>query len=657
MDVAHRSLRRPGAVAVPLLAAGLLSWPVGAWLLGLVLRPTASGGTLLFGVVGLSEEPSEYLGQAVGLRVLVSSSLFALGALAAVWPSMTARMSATAASDRSGAVFAAGLVVLLAVIYLPAGTVWYPSHDFLDSEFVYKVLRGDSPGWFDLDHVIEPLMGGIPLSAFGLSDVNPLLNLYVVLDPFLAFSVGEIVARLAAFVGMYLLLSRHLITSRTAPVTIPGAVATLFALLPFWEHQTATIAFQPLHVVAILALRDGASRMRWLPVAAVYPLVADGLRGGILLVALPLLLVLWDATHERRAEARNLLLPAILTIAVAMVGLIRPAHLILATDFVSHRTDWPTATAPLVDAGSAGGFLRELGSLLLLGQYHMGGGPFLLPVLSLALLVGMLMLRASSKPMTRPRMPLLSMFAATVALVSVISAAEESGLTNIAGVFPIPLRVSRVVALAPSLWLIILALSLERLAALGRRRLVAVLLVGTVAQAALGAFGLIPKLTGGRAEPIGSAATAGPPSNMRDYYRLEQYQQVSELLGADATVVSFDIDPMIAAFHGISTLDGYSFNYPLEHKRRFRAIISGELDRDRERREYFDDFGSRAYLFFAERAGGELFLDFCAAAEMGATHVIARGLEPVDGVLASVGAIDDVAVLRLAEPCEGAGDG
>lgn len=644
---------RVGArISLLLVTAGFAAWPIGRLLLEFVLQSEDSGGTLLLGFGPLAQRPADYLAQAVGIRILVSATLVGLGLLAALWPRLSSLPAPFAAADRLGAVLAVALGVLLAVIYLPAGSVWYPSHDFLDSEFVYKALRGQSPGWFDLDHSIASLMGGIPLSAFGFSDLNPLVNLYVVLDPFLAFTLSEIVSRLTAFAGMYLLLSRHVLVGRVYPAAIPGSVALLFALLPYWEHQTATIAFQPLHIVSLLALRAGASRLRWLPVAVIYPLVADGLRGGLLLVGAPLLMAALDVARGRQAEARNLVVPSVVTGGLALLSLIRPAHLILATDFVSHRSDWPVASAPVFHADAALDFISELGRLLIFGQYHMGGGPFLLPIISAALVLTLARPSQSVANSTvRAGTPLALVLTTGILIVSVISAAEESGFTNMAGAFPIPLRISRIIAFAPLLWMLVLAWCMTRLAQTGRKGLVRLLLIGVVVQATVGAFGLIPKLTGGRAEPLGSASSAGPPSHMRDYFRLEQFEAVASTLGENAVVVSFDIDPMIAAFNGIATLDGYAFNYPIEHKRRFRTIIAEELNRDPGLRRYFDDFGSRAYLFFSEHAGGEFFIDFCAAAAIGATHVIARGPESSIGTLVPVGRVGDLTVHRIAEPC------
>ena len=44
-------------------------------------------------------------------------------------------------------------------------------------------------------------------------------------------------------------------------------------------------------------------------------------------------------------------------------------------------------------------------------------------------------------------------------------------------------------------------------------------------------------------------------------------------------------------------MDGYSNNYPLEYKHRFRKAIARELEKNEQTRLYFDEWGNRCYLF------------------------------------------------------------
>ena len=61
--------------------------------------------------------------------------------------------------------------------------------------------------------------------------------------------------------------------------------------------------------------------------------------------------------------------------------------------------------------------------------------------------------------------------------------------------------------------------------------------------------------------------------------------------------VAYGIDPGILAYSGISTLDGCLSYYPLDYKEQFRKIIAPALALNQDSREYFDDWGARAYLY------------------------------------------------------------
>ena len=96
----------------------------------------------------------------------------------------------------------------------------------------------------------------------------------------------------------------------------------------------------------------------------------------------------------------------------------------------------------------------------------------------------------------------------------------------------------------------------------------------------------------------------------RDYYAIGVMEQVREFLDGytgksvdEYRVVSLGIDPAAALYHGFYCLDGYSNYYPLEYKKRFREIISPELERSEYLRQYFDNWGNRCYLFSSECPG------------------------------------------------------
>lgn len=98
--------------------------------------------------------------------------------------------------------------------------------------------------------------------------------------------------------------------------------------------------------------------------------------------------------------------------------------------------------------------------------------------------------------------------------------------------------------------------------------------------------------------------------SFRDYYAVDVLDQVREYIREqfgqepeDYRVVSLGIDPAAALYHGFYCLDGYSNNYSLEYKHRFREIIAPELDKSEYLTDSFDHWGNRCYLFSAECPG------------------------------------------------------
>ena len=77
-------------------------------------------------------------------------------------------------------------------------------------------------------------------------------------------------------------------------------------------------------------------------------------------------------------------------------------------------------------------------------------------------------------------------------------------------------------------------------------------------------------------------------------------EEIDDAIGRDKStyrVAHLGISPAPALMHGFYTVDGYSNNYPLEYKHRFREVIAPEIEKNEEVRVYFDTWGNRCYLF------------------------------------------------------------
>lgn len=84
------------------------------------------------------------------------------------------------------------------------------------------------------------------------------------------------------------------------------------------------------------------------------------------------------------------------------------------------------------------------------------------------------------------------------------------------------------------------------------------------------------------------------------YYAEDLMQVLEDVIDRDMStyrIAHLGMSPAPALMHGFYTVDGYSNNYPLEYKHRFRQVIAKELEKNEQTRLYFDWWGSRCYLF------------------------------------------------------------
>lgn len=89
----------------------------------------------------------------------------------------------------------------------------------------------------------------------------------------------------------------------------------------------------------------------------------------------------------------------------------------------------------------------------------------------------------------------------------------------------------------------------------------------------------------------------------KSFYAEDLMQELEDAIGEDMSsyrVAHLGINPAPALMHGFYTVDGYSNNYPLEYKHKFRRVIERELEKSPETAGYFDTWGSRCYLFNSE---------------------------------------------------------
>lgn len=504
-------------------------------------------------------------------------------------------------------------------------------HDNLDSVVVWQKVVVESGLLFGAnDSVVDSMMGGIPRAYFD-SELNVFSLLNALLSPFHAYVANAAAILCVAYVGMWLLVKGHLL-DREAPgrLLIAHGVAASFALLPHWPGGGLSVAGTPLLLNAFLNLRRGELRLRasapdWLVIAA-FPFYSSI----VLCFAVYLLFGAVMIADLMRGTWRWRPVGAVvgLTLAYAIVEHRLLAMTLSGGDHPAHRIEFQTKLVSLAQGA------RDALNIFEWGQYH---APSLhtmvvLPVVLLAAVLG----KCSGRSTTR-----LWTIIAGLAVTSLIY-----GVLNLAALEPLRAHVTllrtfnfgRVHWLQPLLWYAAFATALGLLECRLRGRAAWILLPIGLQVAVVLSQAQKESRIGGRSIPFSS------------FYAPEVFRQIESFIGlplASYRVVSVGMHPAVAQYNGFRTLDGYLPNYPLRYKHEFREIIAPELARDAALRSYFDDWGSRAYVFSSELQQGcralctkevqaevrELRLDTLALLERGARFVLsAVPIRTADGL-------------------------
>ncbi|MCM1127528.1 MAG: DUF6044 family protein [Lachnospiraceae bacterium] len=90
----------------------------------------------------------------------------------------------------------------------------------------------------------------------------------------------------------------------------------------------------------------------------------------------------------------------------------------------------------------------------------------------------------------------------------------------------------------------------------------------------------------------------GDSLSFGEFYSKELFEEAKEDIGyCGQWSAAYGFYPATLEYNGISTIDGYLGFYSQLYKDEFRKVIAPALDRVEESREYFDDWGARAYLY------------------------------------------------------------
>ncbi|MEW6008499.1 MAG: DUF6044 family protein [Candidatus Omnitrophota bacterium] len=473
-------------------------------------------------------------------------------------------------------------------------------HDNLDIGSIWFIRHIEKSNIFNPQSLLDNTMNGLP-RPFLTTGSAVMLALFLLFKPFTAYVINELLVHLLAFIGMYLLLKRHVLKSKDEDFIAFG-VSVCFAALPFYSLFGLSVAGQPLLLYAFLNLINNKKHILDFMIIFIFPFYAPLYYAGFaILIALGILFIFYYISERK---ANKLFLSGLILFSISYVfvefNFIKMA--IFDNNLAIHRMDWnPLYLARNYKEAMKLGFKN-----FLFGDYNAPSKhtPIIL-VSFLSILTVFLANRKAQLGNTAKSIFILLLIAFSISLFhglyhweGLVLLKEKIDLLRVT-------QFNRFFYLETILWYIVFALSLFSLLHLEHgKSFVRILIISQLIFIFTSKFESKNELSINY--KIIFERAFGKEKNRLTYGKFFSetlFSDIDEYLGLPKKtyrLVSIGIHPSILQYNGFYTLDSYQNVYPLIYKHRFREIIAKELDKSTQLKDYFDYWGNRCYIFVAE---------------------------------------------------------
>ena len=474
-------------------------------------------------------------------------------------------------------------IILVILYYIPIlflGENWYIIiHDNLDSSIAnIKMLRDLNMG-FDYSSK-EPIIGPVSRLAFRVPwDITILL--YTFLPLFWGVVVNNFLARIIAYIGMYLLLSRHVIKDSAHKYIIATLSSLCFAFLAFYSDYGISSAGIPLVVYAFLNLKNNNKIGISLLCIFLYGLYSNLLLSGVFVGIIGGIYYLYMVIHDKKTHW--MFISALVFLGV--IYLFTNIHLVM--DFAggqinaSHRAEFQSDS-------TIGQIILSHLKLFCMTQYHTG------ELITIPILLLFIYNWITTKKTDKVSLYIL------LAIISIVSFGliyHVVLLFSTPGSFILQFQMDRFYFFLTTLWIVLLA----RTADYTIKNKGELSIVICICLIVIGCDFIRNKEYMFQAKKYVLGQQTEP--TYHQYFDEDLFTQIHEYIKkprSECPIVSIGIHPAVAQYNGFYCIDGYWNAYPLEYKHEFRKIIESELNKDNNLKNYFDHWGSRCYIFSSE---------------------------------------------------------
>ena len=479
-------------------------------------------------------------------------------------------------SNRNAVIVGIVVVVIIMLPYIILGEDSFITiHDFLDSNPVHAKtiltlgLVGNPDG-------VLPVLDGVPsLNYVSLIPIDIKTILYILLPLYWAIVCNIFFVRLMAFIGMYVLCYNYVIKGNALYSLL---VAVLFCLIPFYADYGLSSAGVPLFFYCTLNLEN--KKKLWLS----YILIIFFACNSSLVLVGVFICLLWGGwiiykwLVERMVPKNHIIGMMLLVIVYLFVNISIIYNEFFPTDIISHRVEF-------VNSDSVGDMLICILNYFLFSQYHAGGFYAVFVILMSFVIYAICWKKGS----------LLKYYViAFVLLLFLIMIGTF--VKMLPWTITQSFQFDRFYFLYPSLCFIILA---KAFSLIPQKQFV---VIGIFMVLAIGNVLVDSALITNVRTILGKNSESNP--SFKQFFDEQLFARMKKDLKISddfsCKVVSLGMYPSVAEYNNFYTLDSYVFSYSLDYKHKFRRVIENELQKDESLRTYFDDYGSRCYLFSSE---------------------------------------------------------
>ncbi|MCP5105626.1 MAG: hypothetical protein GY950_19725 [bacterium] len=468
--------------------------------------------------------------------------------------------------------------------------------DVLDAWVPQAKILAESGKALSLDTwaTVDNLTNGLRLSGFN-SGYNISTWLFMIFNPFTAFTLNLLITAFTAFWGMALLLKKYIIKSGEYNWLIIGP-ALCFALLTFYPPAGISIAGFPLLLYCFLEIKNREWKIRHFIFVFLFPFYSLMHHAGLFILILLGVIFLMDFVKTRRFHIPYFVALALLSLTYVFThfhliySIFDPAFVSAREEIFIDYTSFRTCLKHTI-----GNFIFDKTNVVSAQQL------FILPTAAAALIV--LIARKQTQRLSQ----LMFLVLAALGNAFLWGFKYWEGIAFIREEYPFfnTFNIARFFWLNPAVWYIIFAVSLAVISKLKHGKAIASVLIVGQLLFMFYSYNLEYRYRTGQRSKMHSSLT------YRQFFSEELFNEIADHIGKpkkDYRTVSLGIHPGIAQYNGFHTLDLYSTVYPLEYKHQFREIFAKELEKSPLAKRTFDGNGKRCYLMAAELHGNRKFV-------------------------------------------------